>query len=129
MERFAKDHSYIGSTYDLGCYCAISSYLLCLVAKKFGYHLILVEGVAFDDFPDPNHCWAQYKNTIIDITATQFGCSDKVHVTGIGDKKYKVIRRLTKTRKMKHEWGNQSPYKYLPILKDLAEEVACQIEA
>lgn len=130
MEHFAKDHPQIGNTFDLGCYCAISSYFLCLVARKFGFYLTLVEGVAFADYPEANHCWTQYKKTIIDITATQFGCSDKVHVVKIGNKKYKVIRRLTKTRKnFKHDWGNQSPYEYIPYLQKLAEELACKIEA
>ena len=57
MEGFAEDHPQIGNTFDLGCYCAISSYFLCLVARKFGFHLTLVEGIAFDEsFPEPNHC-------------------------------------------------------------------------
>ncbi len=130
MEGFAKDHPQIGSTFDLGCYCAISSYFLCLLARKFGFHLTLVEGCAFEDWTEPNHCWTQYKDTIIDITATQFGCRNKVHVVAIGNKNYKVIRRLTKTRKgFKHDWGNQSPYEYIPYLQKLAERVACEIEA
>lgn len=130
MEHFARNHQYIGSTYDLGGFCAISSYLFFLVAKKFGFHLTLVEGAAFTRCSDPNHCWAQYKKLIIDITATQFGCSDKVHVVKVGNKNYKVIRRLSKTRKnFKFDWGDQSPYEYLPSLQTLAEEIACKIEA
>jgi len=133
MEGFAKEyHIAGGDPKDLLGYCAISSYLLCLVARKFGYRLTLVEGVAFDEYDSDyiNHCWVQYKKIIIDITATQFGCSNKVHITNTFDKDYNAVTRATKTRKnLRHYWHNQSPYEYIKELQSLADEVANKIAA
>lgn len=132
IERFAKDHDDIGRIRDLECYCAIGSYFLCMVARKFGYHLTLIEGVAYDQSSpnDTNHCWVQYQGKVIDITATQFGYTSKVRIVNIANKDYTVVRANNNARQsLRAGWDDQSPYNYLPYLRKLAKDCAMKIAA
>lgn len=129
---------------NLGCYCGISSYFLCMVGRKFGYHFTLVEGLAFDsrltdncgeeniDPFDSNHCWVEYEGLIIDLTATQFDSGlRKVHVTDVDDyDNYYAIRRGNAARRaLKSGWTqSQSPYGYIKELKRRAKKLQLQLQ-
>ena len=118
VRQFVKD-TYNGN--DLSTYCGISSYFLCMVGQKFGYHFDLVEGLAFDsrltdynwgeediDPFESNHCWVEYGNLIIDLTATQFDSGLRnVHVTDVDDHdNYYAMRRGNAVRRaLKADWS------------------------
>lgn len=116
---------------ELSCFCAIASYVLVEVAAIFKYNLNLVEGIAFDDVPyvdyddeeyNPedlvNHVWVEYKGTIIDITATQFGIGDKIHIVDNTNEEYYPVRYNYDAKdSLQHHWPQeQTPYS---ILNDL----------
>lgn len=143
IENFARHHDNIGTDSDLECFCGIASFFLVMVAKKLGFKLSLIEGMAFNEWLinrlqtgcidnqglDGNHCWVEHNGKIIDITATQFGIRQKVHIVDIGDDNYWVIdRNSTVRRSFKHEWPeDQNPYTYHVELKDRAQKVALKL--
>jgi len=147
MESFARKHHHIGfgneSSEDLSCYCAIASYFLVMVGRKFGYRLMLIEGVAFERNIDPedpyscikqlvNHCWVEYDSKIIDLSAKQFDSSlRKVHVANIGVNDYHPVYRNNRVRRnLKAEWPeDQSPYRYIKELRKRAKQVSMRIAA
>ena len=148
MESFAREHVNVGhkgSDVDLGCYCAIASYFLVMMGRRFGYNLTLIEGSAFEGPPsdlyededdylgsdDPNHCWVEYKGMIIDLSAMQFDSSlKKVHVTDIGDEEYWPLRRNNAARKSMKDWPDtQTPYSYIKELRKRANKLSIKIAA
>lgn len=149
MESFARKHievGYKGSDQDLSCYCAIASFFLVMVGKKFGYNLTLIEGIAFEGPPpelyededddeyvdNPNHCWVEHKGMIIDLSAMQFDPNlDRVHITDIGDEEYWPLKRNNAARKnMRTDWPNeQSPYTYIKELRKRADKLSTKIAA
>ena len=149
MENFARKHNSIGfggdPSDDLSCYCAIASYFLVMVGRKFGYNLSLVEGAAFDGTGDEfeysddefadydiNHCWVEHKGKIIDLSAKQFNPSlKKVHVVDVDDNEYWPINRNNAVRKdFKAQWPNeQSPYTYIKELRERANKLSIKIAA
>lgn len=149
MESFARKHTDVGfkgSDKDLSCYCAIASYFLVMVGRKFGYNLSLVEGAAFDGSDDEfvysdddkfcefdiNHSWVEHNGKIIDLSAQQFDPSlKKVHVVGVDDNEYWPIKRNNAVRKdFKTNWPNeQSPYTYIKELRKRANELSIKIAA
>ncbi len=148
MECFARQHRDIGfqgSDLDLSCYCAIASFFLVMMGRKFGYYLTLVEGVAFEKvdnvFEEPdindlreqtNHCWVEYKGKIIDLSAMQFNSDlDRVHIVDACDEDYWPTDRNNAVRQsMKAEWPReQSPYSYLKELRERANKLSIKIAA
>lgn len=144
MEKFSREHGEYGYE-DLSCLCAISSYFLVMVGRQFGYHLTLVEGLAFDeeiddllsgeeelDPPSPNHCWVEYKGKIIDLTATQFDDSvKKVHIVDATSENYWWIARHNEARRrLKKSWPNeQSPYSYIRELRKGVARIKMKLAA
>lgn len=129
MESFAEEHSHIGCTESLACYCAISSYFLVRLAGRLKFKATLVEGIAFEpDNYSPselhkmiNHCWTEFDGRVYDITATQFDNVKKVHVVQIPNPDYVPVRKGDAARKAIfdsswEEWGEQSPVAYLDNL-------------
>jgi len=148
MESFARKHTGVGfkgSDIDLSCYCAIASYFLVMMGRKFGYNLSLVEGAAFDGSGDEfeysndefadydiNHCWVEHKGKIIDLSAKQFDPSlKKVHIVDVDDNEYCPINRNNAVRKdFKANWPNeQSPYTYIKELRERANTLSIKIAA
>ena len=144
MESFARKHTGQQSDIDLSCYCAIASFFLVMVGKKFGYKLTLVEGVAFeevdDEFEEPeiddlrqqvNHCWVEYDGKIIDLSAMQFDPNlDRVHVTDTCDEDYWATDYDDDVRENLNSWpGDQSPYSYLKELRERADKLSMEIAA
>jgi hypothetical protein len=76
----------------LSCMCAIASVALSECLNYFNCKSKVFEG-KYKRYN--NHCWVEYRNNIIDITATQFcGISDKVylidkHIDSYSHKKYR----------------------------------------
>jgi hypothetical protein len=64
------DSNYTGS-------CGIASYILLRVCKKLNLNIRIAEG----SYKHYGHAFNVYKNTIVDITATQFGLRKPVHIT------------------------------------------------
>lgn len=86
ISRFAQRtdlHSY--NSTDLACLCGISSWFITRLGNRFDHDINCAMGF----FKDNGHCWNVYGLEIIDITATQFGVKDKVHVTRYDDPRYK----------------------------------------
>lgn len=143
MEKFSREHSEYN--YDgLACLCAISSYFLAMVGRQFGYHLTLVEGLAFDEYiedllwddeccepPDVNHCWVEYKGKIIDLTATQFDDSvRKVHIVDADSENYWPINRHNEARRRLKTWpDDQSPYYYIKELRKGVARIKTKLAA
>ena len=124
-ERFAKEHSGIGDRWNLECYCAIGSKILKLLEEKYGYDVTFVQGQYGSDFITTpgylNHCWTEYNSRIIDVTATQFGIKEKVHIISVKEAiKYFPVHYHDK---VSADWGDQNPGKYPSIRKMVANTV------
>ena len=135
-EWFAKDHPHIGHPTDLGCYCAIGSWILFALAKREGHDAVFVEGrylqrgerppVEAASVPrrDLNHCWVEVGNTVYDITATQFKFKEKVltYPKDSRNKQFYPVVRHTNIRslgKFLIDWHEQSPAAHQKELRDL----------
>lgn len=122
-EIFAKDHPEIGDSQDLECFCAIGSKILKLLAKKYDYDVTFVQGqygsVFYKDHL--NHCWTEYNSRIIDITATQFGIKDPIHIIEKSVATY--YHPVHFHDKMSGDWGDQNPKNYRVIRKLVANAV------
>lgn len=72
-------------------YCAVASIHLCKLAKYLNINLNFVCGEYSSDHCKSGHCWVEYKDKIIDVTATQFRkdqIKSPVFITDIGNKNY-----------------------------------------
>jgi len=88
--------------------CAISSYALYKALKNKGLKVKFVLG-HFDYYLN-KHCWIEYKDKIIDITATQFGNNfSDVFVTDIKNERYKDRRYNIAALSEVNDWLQQSP--------------------
>ena len=80
-------------TLDVGLcgYCAVASIHLCKLAKYLDIDLDFVCGEYFSNRCRSGHCWVEYKDKIIDITATQFRkdqIKSPIFVTDVNNKNY-----------------------------------------
>ena len=71
---------------NLSCMCAIASFVLAKELNKHNIKAKMVEGT----FEGEAHCWVEWKNWIIDITATQFDIEAPVYIVKKTDEKYKA---------------------------------------
>ena len=125
-EQFAEQHPFIGEPEDLGCYCAIGSWILFQLARKEGYDPEFIEGTYL--FPKPsdelNHCWVELDGTAYDITATQFGFSRKVMIRRANNRKQFVA--VNKYKNMDgstlKDWHDQSPGRYMTEIQEMIQE-------
>ena len=85
---------------DLECACCIVSKILYDHLKSKGFNVSFIEGIfdnglfsSVDD--EPNHCWLEVENKwIVDLTATQFGDYDPIHIIPISDdEEYSLLLR------------------------------------
>ncbi len=129
-EKFANQRSYIGSPTTLMCYCAIGSKILQLMAKKADYKVTFIQGVYATYRKDVeytedniNHCWIEYKNAVIDITATQFGFQQDVFVRTLTEATthIPVLRHDT----FAASWGEQNPKNHMELINKLVEKYFC----
>lgn len=72
---------------DLCCMCAVASMALKKALEREGIHSDLVVG-EYDGFC---HCWLEWQNYIVDITATQFNLKRKIHIVSTNTKLYNKI--------------------------------------
>lgn len=120
-EKFAKNNSFIGDKRTLQCYCAISSKIFYKMARRAKYKVNIIQGnFGKDYYPDNynniNHCWIEYGNYIIDITATQFGIKDKIYII----EKNKTDQYLTvRDDGIFISWHAQDPEEYKKEINDL----------
>ena len=96
---------------DLSCYCGVASLYLAKCAKELGYSKVnFVMGIYCDSHYrvfEPNHCWCEIDNYIIDITATQFGIKKKVSITNTKNKDY---MKLFSNKRAEKEFTNSLFY-------------------
>lgn len=84
---------------DLSCMCAIASFSLYETFKKNGIKSRVIYGqLKHEHFCGDEHCWVEIpsEKIIVDITATQFGIPEKVHIVSNKNKRYingKIIKR------------------------------------
>lgn len=69
--------------------CAITSYILFLSLRKNGFNSKFVIG----KYLGLDHCWVELNKSIIDLTATQFCCFNKINVFKINDIRYTAIKK------------------------------------
>lgn len=98
FERIARDESFPA---DLACLCLRASKALAKALTKTGIKAKLVMGGYREPYGEcGDHCWIEIGDKIIDITATQFGTFDRVHVTDVSDPEYfaafKSARRIAR---------------------------------
>lgn len=150
MESFARENRGVSydndASRDLECFCAIASYFLVMMGRKFGYHLTLVQGNAFEGAGDEfvfdeddedlqdriNHCWVEHNGKIIDLSAKQFNPSlNKVHVVDVNNNEYWPVHRNNAVRRdFKEKWPNeQSPYSYIKELRTRANKLSMELSA
>ncbi len=106
--------------------CGISSRVLNKVLKRVGIQSEFVMGQwipwAWEDLA--NHCWVEVPrlNIIVDITATQFGVPERVHIVEPGQPYLEMCRGNTATRRMGKHWEGQSHVWYSDKLKKVEDE-------
>lgn len=87
---------------DLGGACNSASKALVLLMRKNGYRPQFILGEFFSRLEKPgevvffgdSHCWVEWHNLIIDVTATQFGIKKAVFVTDAHDPRYRNGKRV-----------------------------------
>ncbi len=75
---------------------------------------------------DINHCWTEYKNYIIDITATQFHIKERVYICNKKDNKY--YYPIQKNEKFGYTWGDQNPFEYTKKINRLVSTAVKELE-
>lgn len=79
-EIYARKHNYENNLEQL---CMITSYALGKEMKKLGMRPKFIEGN--NEVGCNLHCWIEWRGLVIDLTATQFGCPDKVFIKRLAD--------------------------------------------
>lgn len=75
--------------YDLGGACGVASYHLMRLANKVKVYPDFVAGTFSMDGESQGHCWIEYQNHIVDLTATQFSIDyDAIHIVPTNDMHY-----------------------------------------
>lgn len=87
---------------DLACMCAVASFALHTALKRNG----IKTRVAYGQFDGMDHCWIEYRDLIIDITATQFGMS-RIHVVNKHNAMYQKEKTFDKYSRFFH-WEGQA---------------------
>ncbi len=103
----ARDKDYHESK-DLACMCAVASHALLIALKDRGIEAVMVRGKyrKHRDYYPTHHCWVEYKDSIIDITATQFEVSKKVQIVKSKNPCYIRMRRIkVSDRNPLRSWG------------------------
>lgn len=128
-EKFASKIPYPGDPGDLQGYCAIGSTILMHLAIKNKYRLFYVLGNYSRDLKQRNatycynHCWNEWEEFIIDITATQFNVAEKVSILSKKEAiHYYPIKRgsIFVSSFESYVWNPvQNPYSYMDELKSL----------
>lgn len=94
---------------DLGCMCAVASFVLARALRRNRIKCNIVSGEFYDNgWPAGNHCWVEVRNKIVDITATQFGDFPPVYVTSKKDEQYKD-GSVRNSFLWFYDWNGQKP--------------------
>lgn len=110
-ERVRKNAEHFAARYpkhfgkdSLECMCAIAAFALAYALQQEEYEAQVVLG--YFDSPDAynEHCWVRVGNTIIDITATQFGIPEPVLITDATDPRYALALVENATMDDLQEW-------------------------
>lgn len=93
LERYAQRN---GFSSDLSCLCAISSFCLRDLFRRYGFESEVMLGKFHNEYwKGANHCWVSDQNEQFwDLTITQFDVTDKVFVCRSGHKYYKEGRPI-----------------------------------
>lgn len=90
---------------DLGGACATGSAVLARMLRRRGFDVALVAG----EFRRAPHCWVEFDHdTLIDVTATQFGIEDPVYWPSARPPEYRTLRTsraLRYTRYLLEDFG------------------------
>ena len=109
-------------------YCAVGSLLLHRVAEIHSIKTNFILGV-FKQTPHSKkksgHCWLEFEDNILDITASQFGIKNRIFVTKLNDLRYKVIVKndLAVFAVEKHWPFEQKPSSYSKDLINISKVV------
>jgi len=89
--KFAMSSESIGKDYhgadDLDMMCGIASFTLEELLRRRGFKAKIIVGL----YTGCYHCWVEWRGWIIDITATQYGIKEGVHIVNSGDGSYEFI--------------------------------------
>jgi len=111
---------------ELGGMCATASFALRKYLKKKGIEVEVISGdykLRDQWFDRECHCWVEYRGYIIDITATQFGINEAVHITSNREKYYR-LRKVPKMSRLKWCKGQQPNREVVDKILQLAESVS-----
>jgi hypothetical protein len=99
-EKFANSKEAKGKDFykykNLACMCAVASHALLIALKDKGIEAVMVRGKYqkhSECYPE-HHCWVEYKDNVIDITATQFEVSKRVYIVKNDIPNYRRMRRI-----------------------------------
>jgi len=118
---------------DLGCACAIGSYILTRALKRARIPSIFVVGIAYEkSLPSyytqgvENHCWIELMDgTIIDITATQFGVPSKLIFFHRKNRNYRPHLKGREAIKSLKLWPvEQNPMNHQGLLKTAIKTIS-----
>ena len=98
--------------YNLKGACGLASITL-FDKLKSKYNL----NVIFGSYKKEPHCWLEYNNLIIDLTATQFNIKKEVYIAKYNHK-YKAIAKVTSVKFFKLWNSFANPLNYLVIWRD-----------
>ena len=93
---------------SLACMCAVASFALHEALKRKNIPSKVVHGRF--EYKFSHHCWVELQDknkTIVDITATQFGIKDKVHIPQKNDDRF-IFKRYVEEKNMR-DWAGQRP--------------------
>jgi hypothetical protein len=124
METWCEDKHFV--TPNMCGACAICSYVLVKVLNRCGYQAELVLG----KYDIENHCWVELENSIIDITATQFGIKlPKVHIAKARNRMYRpeAYGRAAMLR-LKKGWGEGGPHPWAKRLEKTIKGLARSVK-
>lgn len=109
--------------------CAIASYTLHRTLNNLHIPNRFVMGWFRDKWSnDENHCWLEVGEHIVDITATQFGISDKVYVTKPGFPYIVSCYDDIALNKLRLFWVSQGPTKYKNVLHRIANITVKEVQ-
>jgi len=102
---------------DMGCGCALASVALMRLLDAAGIECTLLLG----EFKGMTHCWIQVEDTYIDITATQFGDFERVHVEISGSSKHYTTHAAGEGALLDlAAWAEQAPVNQPIIMRHLS---------
>jgi len=124
-----------GHIHGMAGYCGIGSLLLHKAASSVNIKTDFILGTfktSKESKKLSGHCWVEFENNIIDVTASQFGMESRVYVSTLEDDRYRfIIKNDLAIVSIESSWPNEqklSTYaKDLILISKTVERVALEM--